>query len=132
MEKLKSMDKKIFMENLISAVCELQDKMGVDFKDYKFIIKAVREKDKPLNAEDEIMRLILLSPQNADGRMFTLENTIKLLGGFIPFVPIWINVSFVEMKDDTAILQLDCSCRLRKPSLLRNVENGHPPFRIVF
>ena len=47
-------------------------------------------------------------------------------------VPLWINVSLNGAGDNIFIFNFETSLRLRKPSLLRNVETGHAPFRAVF
>lgn len=46
-------------------------------------------------------------------------------------VPIWINVSFVEMEGEIGIFRLETSLRFRKPTLLRNADTGHPPFKAL-
>ncbi len=49
----------------------------------------------------------------------------------MPVVPIWINVEYLYNRDHFSIYKLICSRRYRKPSLLRNQETGHPPFKAV-
>ncbi|WP_169744876.1 hypothetical protein [Paenibacillus durus] len=126
------MNKEIFQENLLSTIIEIKDNEKLCFNNYKFIIEPIDEPNKPLNGTDDMMRLILFSEENIGGKKLPLENTINLYCGLVPLVPIWINISYVKMNQDTAIFKLQNSLRFRKPTLLRNVETGHPPFRALF
>lgn len=72
-----------------------------------------------------------LSEKNVGSRLLSLEETVRLLGCEVPFVPIWINVSFLESNETDTIFKLETSLRFRKPSLLRNVETGHAPFKAI-
>lgn len=49
----------------------------------------------------------------------------------IQFVPIWINISLNEIKGEKLVFNFKTSLRFRKPSLLRNAETGHPPFKAI-
>lgn len=129
MEEIKQMNREIFRENLLKTIEEISKKKGLIFTDYKFFIEPVKEKDKPLNAADDMMRLNILSEGNIGNKRFTLDNTVNILCGLQPLVPIWIDVHFVDMNENTAIFKLRCSLRFRKPTLLRNAETGHAPFK---
>ncbi len=91
----------------------------------------VYEKDKPHDATDDVMRLVLLSEKNIGNRLLTTEEVVNLAASFSPFVPIWINISFDRMEGDNYIFNFETSLRCRKPSLLRNAETGHPPFQAI-
>ncbi|WP_314805300.1 hypothetical protein [Paenibacillus roseipurpureus] len=126
------MNKVIFKENLLKTIEEISiKKEGLIFTDYKFVIEPVEEKDKPLNAADDMMRLHVLSKENIGNRRITLDNTVNMLCGLQPLVPIWIDVRFVEIIENTAVIKLRCSLRFRKPTLLRNAETGHAPFKAI-
>lgn len=131
MEEMKQMNKEIFGENLQKTIEEISEKKGLKFTDSKFVIEPVREEDKPLNGADEMMRLNILSEENIRNKRLTLDNAVNILCGLQPLVPIWIDVHFVEMNENTAIFKLRCSLRFRKPTLLRYVETGHAPFKAM-
>lgn len=128
---LKEMNKIIFKKHLILSVEELQRIKDIKFGEYRFLINAVKEKDKPLNSTDDFMRLNILNQENLEGKYLKVEEVVNVLGGIMPLVPIWIELSFVGLDSDYAVLQLNCSMRFRKPSLLRNDETGHAPFKVV-
>ena len=126
------MSKEIFKDNLINAVTELQNARRIESKKQKFIINPVEERNKKLNSKDDYMRLAVLTEEIIGGKLFKIDEVVYLVGFLIPSLPIWINISFVEMiDDDTAVFQLDCSMRIRKPSELKNTEKGYPPFEVV-
>lgn len=77
------------------------------------------------------MRLTLLSEKNVGSRLLTLEEIVKLVAWNLPLVPIWINISFNRRENEKIIFNFETSLRLRKPSLLRNAETGHPPFKAI-
>lgn len=125
------MNKEIFKENLLKTIQEISNRKGLQFNDYRFIIEPVRERDKPLNSADDMMRLNILSEDNIGGKKLPLVNAVNILCGLEPMVPIWINVIFVGFDEAIAIFKLKCSLRFRKPTLLRNVETGHAPFKAI-
>ena len=84
-----------------------------------------------MQAKDEIMRLNILSPNRVKERTFTMDEVVSMLTFFSPLVPLWINCKLVRHTDEEIEIQLDCSLRLRKPSLLRNQELGYPPFKAI-
>ncbi|UAC48796.1 hypothetical protein K6959_02190 [Bacillus aquiflavi] len=131
MERVTQMNSEFFFNNLMATVMEIKDKKGLSFSECIFMIEAVEERGKPLNSADDLMRLNILSEENVGGKKFPLSVTVDILCGLQPMVPIWINVSFVEMDGDTAIFKLESSLRFRKPTLLRNAETGHPPFKAI-
>ncbi|WP_328803758.1 hypothetical protein [Paenibacillus sp. USDA918EY] len=128
---MKQMDKEIFRENLQKTIEEISEKKGLRFTDSKFVIEPVRERDKPLNGADEMMRLNILSEENIGNKHFSLDHAVSILCGLQPLVPIWIDVHFLDMNENTAIFKLRCSLRFRKPTLLRNAETGHAPFKAM-
>lgn len=131
LEQIKQMNKDIFKENLLKTIQEISNEIGLTSNEYRFIIEPVREKDKPLNSADDMMRLNILSEDNIGGKQLPLINTVNVLCGLEPMVPIWINVIFIGLDETTAIFKLQCSLRFRKPTLLRNVETGHAPFKAI-
>lgn len=131
MEKLREMDREIFKNNLIKTIEEINEEMKLNVGEMKFKIVAINEPNKPLNATDDSMRLVALSEKNVGSRLLSLDEASRLLSCKAPFVPIWINVSFLESNATETIFKLETSVRFRKPSLLRNVETGHPPFKAI-
>ena len=77
------------------------------------------------------MRLVILSEENIANKLFTLEETVKLVAWNSPLVPIWINVSLNRKEKEIIIFDFETSLRLRKPSLLKNSETGHAPFKAI-
>lgn len=131
MNKIREMNRNIFRDNLIETIKEIIKEKNIEEKKIRFRIIPVYEKNKPFNAVDDSMRLIALSEKNIGNRLLTLEETVKLLACNSPLVPIWINISLREEDSDKIVFNLETSLRFRKPSLLRNAETGHPPFRAV-
>ena len=129
--KLREMNKSIFHDNLMLTINEIMGDMRLDDKNLKFKIIPVYEKDKPFNGRDDQMRLIALSEKNVGNRLLTVEETVNLVACRSPFVPIWINISLNEISEHQIIFNFETSLRFRKPSLLRNVETGHPPFKAI-
>ena len=60
-----------------------------------------------------------------------MEETVRLVACNAPLVPIWINISFNKQEGEKIIFDFETSLRFRKPSLLRNAETGHPPFKAI-
>jgi len=131
LEEIKQMNKEIFRVNLLKTIKEISKKKGLIFTDSRFVIEPVKENDKPLNGADDMMRLNILSEENIGNKRLTLNNTVNILCGLQPLVPIWIDVLFIEINENTAIFKLRCSLRFRKPTLLRNAETGHAPFKAI-
>ena len=129
--KVREMNKSIFHDNLMLTINEIMGDMRLDDKNLKFKIIPVYEKDKPFNGRDDQMRLIALSEKNVGNRLLTVEETVNLVACQSPFVPIWINISLNEISEHQIIFNFETSLRFRKPSLLRNVETGHPPFKAI-
>ncbi|PAD65993.1 hypothetical protein CHH83_26300, partial [Bacillus sp. 7586-K] len=92
MTGITQMNREIFTNNLMATVKEIQDDKNLSLSDYRFLIEAVKEKDKPLNSADDLMRLNILSKDNVEGKKFTLNAVVDILCGLQPMVPIWINV----------------------------------------
>lgn len=131
MIKLKEMNKSIFYDNLMLTINEIMGDMRLDDRSLRFKIIPVYEKDKSFNGLDNQMRLIALSEKNVGNRLLTVEETVNLVACQSPFVPIWINISLNEMSEHRIIFNFETSLRFRKPSQLRNVETGHPPFKAI-
>lgn len=125
------MNKKIFLKNLQNTVEEINLPIKVAPSKCRFRINPIIEQGKSMQAKDEMMRLNILNPNRVEGKTFTIDEVVLMLTFFKPLVPIWIDVKFDRYINEEAEFQLDCSLRLRKPSLLRNQESGHPPFRAV-
>lgn len=130
MIKLKEMNKSIFYDNLMMTINEIMGDMRLDDKSLRFKIIPVYEKDKSFNGLDNQMRLIALSEKNVGNRLLTVDETVNLVACQSPFVPIWINISLNEMSEHL-VFNFETSLRFRKPSQLRNVETGHPPFKAI-
>ena len=131
MEKVREMNKSIFHDNLMMTIYEIMDTKNVDESKIRFKIIPVYEKDKSLNSTDDLMRLICLSEKNVGNRVLTVEETVKLVACMSPLVPIWINISLDKIKGEKLIFIFETSLRFRKPSLLRNAETGHAPFKAI-
>ena len=125
------MNKEIFAGNLIKTIDEIVQNKGLEQNEYYFRIFPVIEKGKPLLAKDEIMRLNVLNSNRIEGKLFSLEEVVSTLAFFTPFVPIWINIQYIETLNEKTVFRLECSLRIRKPSMLRNQETGHPPFKAI-
>lgn len=126
MKKVREMNKSIFQNNLLMTVNEIYP--DIDEEKIKFKVVPVYEKDKPHDATDDVMRLVIFSEKNVGNRLLSVKTIVKLATCRAPFVPIWINISFNRMEGDNYIFNFETSLRCRKPSLLRNAETGHPPF----
>lgn len=131
MEKVREMNKAIFRDNLLMTIGEFFEEKIVDEGNIRFNIIPVYEKNKPFNGLDNTMRLILLNEKNIGNKLLTLEETVKLVAWNSPFVPIWINISLNRREESKIIFNFETSLRLRKPSLLRNADTGHPPFKAI-
>jgi hypothetical protein len=129
MNKIREMNKDIFQNNLLMTIKEIMLDKDVDVKKIRFKIIPIYEEKKSFNAIDDSMRLIALSEKNLGNRLLTLEETVRLVACNSPLVPIWINISLDEIDNNIIIFDFETSLRFRKPSLLRNGETGHPPFK---
>ncbi|MEZ3424769.1 MAG: hypothetical protein K1W39_13835, partial [Lachnospiraceae bacterium] len=123
--------KSIFYNNLIMTINEIIGNTKSDNKSLKFKIIPVYEKDKPFNGLDNQMRLIALSEKNVGNRLLTIEETVNLVACQSPFVPIWINISLNKINNHILVFNFETSLRFRKPSQLKNIETGHPPFKAI-
>lgn len=128
---LKEMNKKIFLQNLQYTVDEISYQKNITPSRCWFRINPIIEQGKRMQARDEMMRLNILNLARINGKAFTIDEVVSMLAFYDPLVPIWIDVKLDRYTGEEAEFQLDCSLRLRKPSLLRNQKNGHPPFRAV-
>ncbi|MDE7444708.1 MAG: hypothetical protein K2N15_03240 [Lachnospiraceae bacterium] len=131
MIKIREMNKDIFQDNLMMTIKEIMVDKDIEEKKLRFKIIPVYEEKKPLNAVDDIMRLIVLGEKNVGNRLLTLKKTVRLVACQSPLVPIWINISLNKIDGDKIIFNFETSLRFRKPSLLRNAETGHPPFKAI-
>ncbi|KMT62887.1 hypothetical protein [Paenilisteria newyorkensis] len=131
MDKITQMNEEIFAENLLKATSELKEKMGIQSTVNKFIIEPVEEEGKMLDGGDEMMKRLVLTKENIGDKKLSVEDVVGVLGGLFPRAPIWINISFIEVEEEIAIFRLDTSLRFRKPTLLRNSESGHAPFKVI-
>ncbi len=131
MKKLKDMNKTIFYDNLIMTIHEIVENKKIVVENLRFKIIPIYENGKSFNGLDNQMRLVALSEKNVGNRLLTIEETVNLVACQSPFVPIWINISMNEIREDRMIFDFETSLRFRKPSLLRNQETGHPPFKAI-
>lgn len=128
---VKEMNKKIFEQFLYNTVNEIIQAKGLQQGDYYFKIKPVREEGKSLLAKDEMMRLQMLPKEQVERHMYSIEEVVITLAFFAPYVPLWINVSYIKTENNRLYFQLETSLRIRKPSLMHNQETGHPPFKVI-
>lgn len=128
---IREMNKRIFLQNLQDTVGEINFQKSINPVRCKFKINPIVEQGKSMQAKDEMMRLNILSPNRVEAKVFTMDEVVSMLAFYYPLVPIWIDVKLDQYTDEEVEFRLDCSVRLRKPSLLRNQETGHPPFRAV-
>lgn len=122
------MDKEILKSNLLICISELEVKEDAKIK---FRVIPIIESGKNLNSTDDYMRLTVLNHKNLDNRLLDLDKVINILSGPNSTFPIWINVEVISNEDEEYIIELQTSQRFRKPSLLRNQETGHPPFKAI-
>ncbi|MGJ7923239.1 hypothetical protein [Neobacillus sp. LXY-4] len=122
------MDTESLKSNLIICINELNIMEGDNIK---FRVVPIVENGKSQNSTDDYMRLNILNPKNLENRFFDLDKVVKILSGPHSTFPIWINVEMISNKNTEYIIELKTSVRFRKPSLLRNQETGHPPFRAI-
>lgn len=128
---VREMNKDIFRNHLQKAVEELKTYKGLEGEIYRFQITPVVEKGKPMMAMDEFLRLNVLNPKRIHNKIYTEDEIVTKLSFYSPFVPIWINISYIKSEKEYILMNLECSLRLRKPSLLRNQESGHAPFKVI-
>ncbi len=113
------------------TIHEIVENKKIVVENLRFKIIPIYENGKSFNGLDNQMRLIALSEKNVGNRLLTIEETVNLVACQSPFVPIWINISMNEIREDRMIFDFETSLRFRKPSLLRNQETGHPPFKAI-
>lgn len=128
---IKEMNKDIFSQYLDMTINEIKQKEGIQLTIDVFLINAVVEEGKVLTAKDEVMRLNILNKDRIDKHIYTKEEVVSMLTFFCPLVPVWIDVQYISNQESKSVFELKCSLRLRKPSLLRNQDLGHPPFRAI-
>ncbi|EPY9331186.1 hypothetical protein ACXHXU_002505 [Listeria monocytogenes] len=131
MSKTTQMNSEIFQINLEKTLKEIIVAKGLQSDEIRFVIVPVEEKGKMLDGSDEMMKRLVLTKENIGNKQLVLKDVVDVLGGLFPKAPIWINVSFLEMNGEKAIFKLETSLRFRKPTLLRNAETGHAPFKAI-
>ncbi|EAG9432520.1 hypothetical protein DB724_05445 [Listeria monocytogenes] len=131
MNKTTQMNSEIFQINLEKTLKEIMVAKGLQIDKIRFVIVPVEEKGKMLDGSDEMMKRLVLTKENIGNKQLVLKDVVDVVGGLFPKTPIWINVSFLEINGEKAIFKLETSLRFRKPTLLRNVETGHAPFKAI-
>ncbi|MBC2012286.1 hypothetical protein HCB13_05290 [Listeria marthii] len=131
MNKQTQMNREIFQINLEKTLKEIMVAKGLQNGEIRFVIVPVEEKGKMLDGSDEMMKRLVLTKENIGNKQLELNDVVDVLGGLFPKAPIWINVSFLEVNGEKAIFKLETSLRFRKPTLLRNAETGHAPFKAI-
>ncbi|TYV43801.1 hypothetical protein FZ063_11945 [Listeria monocytogenes] len=131
MSKTTQMNREIFQINLEKTLKEIMVAKGLQSDEIRFVIVPVEEKGKMLDGSDEMMKRLVLTKENIGNKQLVLKDVVDVLGGLFPKAPIWINVSFLEINGEKAIFKLETSLRFRKPTLLRNAETGHAPFKAI-
>lgn len=64
----KQMNQDIFSDHLLKTIAEIKKYKDISISQYEFIIDPVEEKDKYLDGGDEMMKRIVLSPENIGGK----------------------------------------------------------------
>ncbi|EJE1827108.1 hypothetical protein M4G77_002914, partial [Listeria monocytogenes] len=118
-----------FQMNLEKTLKEIMVSKELQSNEVRFVIVPVEEKGKMLDGSDEMMKRLVLTKENIGNKQLVIKDVVDVLGGLFPKAPIWINVSFLEMNGEKAVFMLETSMRFRKPTLLRNAETGHAPFK---
>ena len=131
MKKIRDMNSKIFHANLVLSINEVLKTSDFNENDVRIVIVPILEEGKPLNSVDDVMRLVFLNEDKIKDKMFTVSQAVGLLTCYEPLVPIWIDVSCIQKDEEKIVIKLETSLRMRKPSLLRNADSGHPPFRTI-
>ncbi|MDT0000734.1 hypothetical protein QJV15_07645 [Listeria cossartiae subsp. cayugensis] len=131
MNKQTQMNREIFQINLGKTLKEIMVAKGLQNGEIRFVIVPVEEKGKMLDGSDEMMKRLVLTKENIGNKQLVLNDVVDVLGGLFPKAPIWINVSFLEVNGEKAIFKLETSLRFRKPTLLRNAETRHAPFKAI-
>lgn len=131
MEKIREMNKTIFRDNLTMTISEIVDSKKLEQLSIRFKIIPIYEKEKSFNGTDDLMRLVALSEKNVGNRLLSIDETVNLVACKEPLVPIWINISLNQTEEEMIIFTFETSLRFRKPSLLRNAETGHAPFKAI-
>ncbi|MBC1443652.1 hypothetical protein HCA33_04095 [Listeria seeligeri] len=129
MSKITQMNSEIFQMNLEKTLKEIMVSKELQSNEVRFVIVPVEEKGKMLDGSDEMMKRLVLTKENIGNKQLVIKDVVDVLGGLFPKAPIWINVSFLEMNGEKAVFMLETSMRFRKPTLLRNAETGHAPFK---
>ncbi|PZG34149.1 hypothetical protein C2D64_07020 [Listeria ivanovii] len=129
MSKITQMNSEIFQMNLEKTLKEIMVSKELQSNEVRFVIVPVEEKGKMLDGSDEMMKRLVLTKENLGNKQLVIKDVVDVLGGLFPKAPIWINVSFLEMNGEKAVFKLETSMRFRKPTLLRNAETGHAPFK---
>lgn len=128
---LTEMNSKIFLENLLKSIDELKTLKSIDGNIYEFRIIPIIENGKNLNALDDFMRLNVLNHKFTTNKIYSLEDVVTILAYHSPLVPIWINIKYSGFNNGILLIEMECSLRFRKPSLLRNQDTGHAPFKVI-
>ncbi len=126
------LDRETFKENLLRALSKIPEyKDKASSKECKFTVVPVEENGKSYNSKDDMMRLWVLSEKNLLNRYLDLEGIVKMFSGLEPLYPLWIDVHVKENSEECIVIELKTSLRFRKPSELKNQEEGYPPFKVV-
>ena len=81
MKSTLEMNVSCFKRNLLLAINEVLGCSHVDENIVKIVITPVVEAGKPLNAVDDIMRLVILSDKNVKNKEFSIDQAVALLTG---------------------------------------------------
>lgn len=122
------MERVDFKNNLINTIKEI----GInEVENIKFKIITVFEEGKRYNSYDDYIKLGALDRANLGAKYFDLDGVVNLLSPPDSRFPLWITVELIEEKDNEYIIELRTSLRFRTPSILKNQETGHPPFKVI-
>lgn len=98
MGRLTQMNNEIFQENLNKTVIEIKERLGISSELDKFIIEPIDEPGKMLDGGDEMMKRMVLTPENIGGEELLINDVVGVLGGLFPRSPVWIKVFLLEKK----------------------------------
>lgn len=104
-----------------------EDLLKRDFKATKPLTKCVTDMTQ-IKARDELSRTFSSNQKKGVSGNRRLSRGLKCRRHFFTS---WIDVEYIPDYEDKPALQMKCNLRRRKPSLLRNLDLGHPPFRAI-
>ncbi len=115
-----------FIDNFKKIV---KDTFGVDAAEAKYSIKPIYDPKKSETGEDSVFRLVILSDNNIGGKMLNFDDAVSVLTAFESRYPTKIEIAKVS-DEASDHFEIKCSTRVRKPSVMANIEKAYAPFTI--